>query len=372
MASVFLLIFITLAMQMLSITELIVNRGVKVAQVLSMIGFLLPEMMLFALPAASLIAVVVAFLRLSSDNELIAIKSSGVSLYQMLPPVALLSFMAFLLALFLGVYGIPWGSKSFKNLLFAIAESQADSVVKTQVFSEPFKGVTFYVSSFSEQDRAMRNVFVVDRRDAKLTNTVVARESRVIMHPKEKIITLQFQDGTIFVVEENKESVRTIAFDTYDMNIGLKDIRASLSSRETKPKEMSITELREQLSSEGKGGVEHNDMMIELLERLTIPLAVFLMGIIGMPLGAQLKVAGRSGGVGVSLSIFLVYYMCLAGAKSISETGAVPPLIAMWVPNSFLTALCILLFWFAAKEKPIGLVPQILARIRRLRGTVLP
>jgi lipopolysaccharide export system permease protein len=276
------------------------------------------------------------------------------------------------LALFLGVYGIPWGSKSFKTLLFTIAESQADSAVKAQVFSEPFEGVTFYVSSFSEQDRAMRNVFVVDRRDARVTNTVIARESRIIMHPKEKIINLQFQDGTIFVVENNKESARTLEFNNYDMNIGLKDIMASLSSHKRKPKEMSMQELLEQLRSDDEKGTEYNDMMIELLERVTIPLAVFLMGIIGMPLGAQLKVAGRPGGVGVSLTIFLVYYMCLAGAKSVSETGAIPPLIGMWMPNSFLTALCILLFWFAAKEKSIRFVPQMLVRIKRLRGTVLP
>jgi lipopolysaccharide export system permease protein len=358
-------------MEMLSITELIVNRGVKVVQVLSMVAYLLPEMILFALPAASLIAVVVAFLRLASDNEIIAIKSSGVSVYQMLPPVALLSVAACLLALFVGIYGVPWGHKSFKNLLFEIAESKADVGIKTQVFSEPFDGVTFYVNSFSEQDNTMKNLFVVDRRDERVTNTVVAAEGKISVHAEEKIITLQFRRGTIFIVENKKDSARTIGFDSYDMNIGLKDILASLSEKRLKPKEMSVAELWAGLTAKGEAGPDYNSMMIELLERLTIPLGVFLMGIIGMPLGAQLRVKGKSAGVGVSLAIFLVYYMFLAGAKSVSETGVIPPAIGMWAPDALLLILCGLLFRLAAKEKSIRFLPKAFPGLRKLRRQAL-
>jgi len=61
-----------------------VGQGVHLGQVIGMVVYLLP--------AATLIAVVVAFLRLSADNEVVALQSSGVSLYQMLSPVVVLSF----------------------------------------------------------------------------------------------------------------------------------------------------------------------------------------------------------------------------------------------------------------------------------------
>ena len=83
-ASLFVSVFIVLATKMVSITELIVSRGVKASQVFWMLVFLLPDIVAFALPAATLIAVVVAFLRLSADSEIIALEASGVSLYQML------------------------------------------------------------------------------------------------------------------------------------------------------------------------------------------------------------------------------------------------------------------------------------------------
>ena len=92
LASLFVSVFIILATKMLSITELIVSQGVHLAQVIGMVVYLLPDIIAFALPAATLIAVVVAFLRLSGDNEVVALQSSGVSLYQMLSPVVVLSF----------------------------------------------------------------------------------------------------------------------------------------------------------------------------------------------------------------------------------------------------------------------------------------
>ena len=82
---------------MLSITDLIVARGVPVTQVARMVAYLLPDIVAFALPAASLIAVLLAFLRFSVDSEIIALKSCGISLYQMLPPVVLLSFLGLLI-----------------------------------------------------------------------------------------------------------------------------------------------------------------------------------------------------------------------------------------------------------------------------------
>ena len=117
LASLFVSIFIILATKMLSITDLIVSRGVHVAQVVGMVVYLLPDIIAFALPAATLIAVVVAFLRLSADNEVVALESSGISIYQMLSPVVVLSFFGLLIAVMVSVIAVPWGNRSFKNLV---------------------------------------------------------------------------------------------------------------------------------------------------------------------------------------------------------------------------------------------------------------
>ena len=367
LACLFVSIFIILATKMLSITELIVNRGVHVGQVVRMLLYLLPDIIVFALPAACLMAVVVAFLRLSADSEIIALKSSGVSLYQMLPSVVALSLSGLLIALVIGTVLVPWSNRSFKDLIFQIAESNADLGIKERVFCEPFDNVIFYVNSFSTRERVMKDVFVADRREKDVTNTIVAQQGRIIPHPQERIITLHFLNGTIFMVGRNLQSSRTIQFNTYDLNIGLKDIMAALASRKKAPKEMTVGELARQLGKSQKGTQEHNETMIELLEKFSIPLAVFLMGIIGVPLGAQLRARGRSAGIGVSLLVFLIYYMCLAGMKSICESGTIPPTFGIWIPDLFLLISCIYLLRRVAHERSINFLGSLLLKIKRTR-----
>ncbi|MCD6296657.1 MAG: LPS export ABC transporter permease LptF [Deltaproteobacteria bacterium] len=359
LASLFVSVFIILATKMLSITELIVSQGVHLAQVIGMVVYLLPDIIAFALPAATLIAVVVAFLRLSGDNEVVALQSSGVSLYQMLSPVVVLSFFGLLIALMISVIAVPWGNRSFRNLVFQIAESKADLGIKEHVFCEPFDEVVFYVNSFSGRERVMKDVFVVDRRDRAITNTIIAEEGRIFLHLQEKIITLRFLRGTIFAVGKDHKSARTIGFKTYDLNIGLKDIMDALASREKDPKEMSIGELGKQLKTKTEKEAKRNEMMIEFLERFSIPLAVFFMGIIGAPLGAQMRARGRSEGIGVSLVVFFSYYICLAGMRSVCETGFISPSIGMWFPDLFLLFCCIYLLRISARQRSLNILSGI-------------
>ena len=353
-ASLLVTVFVILATKMMSITELIVNRGVQVGHVVRMVLYLLPDIIGFALPAAALMAVVAAFLRLSGDNEIISLKACGVSLYQMMPPVVALSLAGLLVSAMVGVVAVPWGNRSFKDLVFQMAQSKADLGIRERIFCEPFDNVVFYVNSFSSKERVMKDVFVVDRRDQEVTNTIVAEQGRINSYPDKRLINLHFLKGTIFMTEKDLGSARSIRFNSYDMNIGLKDIMAQLASRKKAPKEMSIGELKEQLSRAPKSEFRHNEMLIELLEKVTVPIAVFLMGIIGVPLGAQIRARGRSAGIGVSLIVFLVYYMCLAGMRSICETGMVSPWMGVWVPDLFLGIACIYLFRRVANERPIN------------------
>ncbi len=359
LASLFVFIFIMMAARMLSITELIVTRGVRASQVAGMVLFLLPDILTFALPAVTLMSVVVAFLRLSADSEIIAMKSSGISLYQMLPPVIIFSLAGFFACLAISTVAAPWGNRSFKDLLFKIAETKADLGIKERVFCEPFGNLVFYVNSFSREKRLLKDVFVVDRRDREMTNTIVSDEAQVIMRPAERTITLLFLRGTIFLVEKNLSASRTIKFNTYALNIGLKDVLADLASRRKAPHELSPGQLIAQLKETPETEAVYNRIMRELLEKVSIPLAVLLMGIIGVPLGAQIRGRGRSAGIGVSLMVFAVFYLFLMIIRSVCSTGVLSPMIGVWIPDIFLIFAVIYLLRRASDERPIHLLPRL-------------
>ena len=363
LASLAVFLFIVLAARMLNLAEWMINHGVHPFQLARMIFYLLPGMILFALPAVLLMAVFVAFHRLSNDNELQAIKSSGISLYQMLPSVVLISLAGFLAALFLSSSAGPWGRKSFKDFVFMIAYSRADLGIQERIFCEPFKGITFYVSNFAPKERAMKDVFLVDRRDPAMTTTIVAREGRIDSREDLRLITVRFLDGTIFMVDKKQEEGRTITFSTYDLGIGLDDIMPALAGREKDPKEMSFEELRNGLKGPPRQDSRQPEILLELMERFSIPFAVFLMGLIGAPLGAQLRAGGRLVGVVVSLMIFLFYYLLLVGVRSIGETGFLSPAVGSWLPVLFLLSACLYLMKRSEKEKSIAFFEQLL-RVR--------
>lgn len=363
LASLAVFLFIVLAARVLNLAEWMINHGVHPFQLAKMIFYLLPGMVLFALPAVLLMSVFVAFHRLSNDNELQAMKSSGISLYQMLPSVVLISLAGFLVALFLSSSAGPWGRKSFKDFVFTIAHSRADLGIQERIFCEPFKGVTFYVSNFAPKERVMKDVFLVDRRDPAMTATIVAREGRIDSREELRLITVRFLDGTIFMANKKQEEGRTITFSTYDLGIGLDDIMPALAGREKDPKEMSFEELRNGLKGPPKQNSRQPEILLELMERFSIPFAVFLMGLIGAPLGAQLRAGGRLVGIVVSLLIFLFYYLLLVGVRNIGETGFLSPAVGSWFPVFFLLCACLYLMKRSEKEKSVALFERLL-RVR--------
>lgn len=361
LASLAVFIFIILAARMLQLMEWIINYGASPLDVLVIILSLFPGAILFALPATLLMAVLVAYLRLSADNEIVALKTSGFSFYQMVPPALLVSLIALFAGLFISLQAAPWGTKTFKQFLFDLAYSKMDIGIKERVFSEPFQGVTFYINNFSLKDRSMEDIFLVDRRDPAMVNTITAKSGRILIHPKSRVVTVHFEDGWIFSTEKKLESARTMKFSTYKLTIDASDLMASTVSREKGRKEMGIREILQRLRKNPAGGTDNNEVAVELMERFSIPLAVFLMGLIGVPLGAQIKSGGRLVGIVVSLLIFLLYYLSLVGMRNIGETGMLSPFVAPWIPVLLLAAIGAFLARKASRDEPIHLLSRIVA-----------
>ena len=100
--------------------------------------------MLFTIPIALLIAILIAMGRLSADNEITALKTSGVSLMQIYYPVAIASLITFIITIIVGYFLVPQSNFATKRLLFTIAQQNASIGIKEKVFNSDFKGFLFY------------------------------------------------------------------------------------------------------------------------------------------------------------------------------------------------------------------------------------
>ena len=342
--------FLILAGRILKLTEWMVNHGIGLSQVLLITLYTLPYVLFFTLPMATLLGSLIAFSRLNEDNEIIALRSSGISLFQILPPVVTFSIISYLFASLVAIYLFPMGNHSMARLLFEVAQVNTSIGIKQGVFNDSIPNIVLYADHISATDQTMEGVFIFDERDPTLSNTIIARRGKISSDPKQMSINLHLVDGASFMVSKDLDSSRRLRFKSYDLNIELADIMHKFSSRMKGEKEMSISELRRQLKETKEGTARHNILTIELQGKFSIPLACLLLGLIGLPLGLMVRTKGRSWGIALSIAIFMTYYILLSAADSLGETGKLNPLLAIWIPDIVLGAATFMLFWRTTRD----------------------
>ena len=347
--------FVFLTTKILDITNLIVNYRIGIGTVVLMLLYTVPYFLVFVIPMSVMMAVLLTFLRLSKDNEIIALKASGVSIGSLLPPVLLFCLLGCLLTGFMSVFGLPWGSLSVKKMTYQIAASHLNIGIKAMTFNDNFKGVMIYVSKVDLKNNMLIDVFIEDQRSENMVSTVVAPRARLLSEPDKLALQLQLYDGTINQVNLKSRSVHSIHYNVYNIALDLKKAVSAARSTGKDEKEMSLSELRRYISSATGKDAQYYLSLIELHKKFSIPFACIVLGFLAVPLGVQSRSAKRSFGLGLGLVFFLVYYLILSAGFVFGEAGVYPPAIGMWAPNIVMGAIGLVLFFRTAREQPVGI-----------------
>ncbi len=356
--------FVFLMRQILDITNMIVNYQVGILAFAFMLLFSMPFFLIYIIPMSVMMAVLLTFLRMSGDNEIVALKAGGISLYRMLPPVVLFSLVCTLITLFMAVYGMPWGQQAYKRLALEVAQSNFNLGIKARQFNDSFEGVMFYVNEVDTKTRALKDIFIEDQREAGASSTVVAPRGNLLSGAEPYSFVLRLYNGTINRVNLKDKTAHTISFDTYDLRLDLSQAVSAVRRGKRSAKEMSLSELREQLKSTPRKDQRYYSLLLEFHKKWSIPFACIALGILAAPLGVQSNTSRRTAGLGIGLTAFLIYYLMLSAGLVFGETGNYPPLIGMWVPNIIMGGAGIYLLVKTANDRPIGLL-EILKKWRR-------
>jgi len=342
--------FIVLAGRILKLTEWMINHGTHLSQLLLITLYTLPYVLFYTLPMATLLSSIIAFSRLNEDNEIIALKSSGISVSQLMPPVFAFSVISFILALITSIYLIPVSNYSLSSLLFDVAKSSTSIGIKEGVFNNSIPNIVMYADHISSQDHSMEGLFIFDERDPDLPNTIIARKGRIYSDSQQMSIALHLSDGSILMVGKQLDTSRVLQFKSYQLNIGLSDLMSKFSSQKKGIKEMTISELKESIKDSERGTIRHNKLSLTLQKKFSIPFSCLLLGIIGFPLGLMVKAKGKSWGIALSIGIFICYYALLTASDSLGETGKIDPTLAMWIPNILLGISTIIILWKKSRD----------------------
>jgi len=364
--------FIFLMTKILDITNLIVNYKINLFSVFLILVYSVPRFLSFVIPMSVMMAVLLTFLRLSSDCELDALKAGGVSIYSLMPPVLAFSVMGMILSCFLTVYAMPWGMISMKELTFRVAASHANAGLKERTFNDSFKDVMLYINKIDVKKKRLIDVFIEDKRSKNIVSTIVAPKGKLFGEPDKLVFHLQLYNGAINQVNLENRSAHSINFDTYDVSL---DFKKTLTTSKSGPKdedEMSLVEFRQYLNTAAIKDEQYYTTLIEFHKKFSIPFACIALGILAVPLGVQSESAKRSSGLGLGLVFFLIYYLMLSAGQVFGEAGVYPPAIGMWVPNVVMGGLGLFLVVRTANDRPVKIdsaIDPVRKKIRQILGT---
>jgi lipopolysaccharide export system permease protein len=365
--------FILLVAKIFTFTDLVVNKGVSPVVLIHLIGYKLPYFFVFTFPMSILMATLVTFLRLSHDHEITALKASGVSLTQLLPPVLMLSVFAHLITTFMAVYLIPEGNRAFKGLVDELTQQKAYVGITPRIFIDDFEGLVLYVNSVDTSGRYLENIFIADERDPGLSHAIIAQKGVVMgnAQTKAKGLALRLSDGEIHYDSKDLKNTDTVQFNTYELSLDLTQSAKSSGPGELGESEMRLKELWEEIQKVETKDVKYNMLVMEFHEKFSVPFSCLILGFIGLAIAVQSKAYGFSASVAMALGVFLVYYVLLSAAKSFGESGAIPPALGMWMPNLLLGALSTVMFVSACRERPMRSL-EVLIRIAEKVKSLFP
>ncbi|MFW6081280.1 MAG: LPS export ABC transporter permease LptF [Desulfosalsimonas sp.] len=359
--------FVFLMREILDITNMIVNYQVSLGIFLLMIVYSMPYFLVYIIPMSVMMSVLLTFLRMSSDNEILALKSAGVSLYHMLFPVLVFAAAGAAVTVFMAAYGMPWGKSSYENLSMQVVQSNFNIGLKERQFIDSFDGVMMYVNEVDMKTRGMQGVFIEDNRDSGPASTVVAPEGYLFEGEKPHTFVIRLYGGIVSQGEPGGKSFHATRFDTYDIRLDLQSAASGRGSGSRDEKEMGLGELLDYLASSDGTDRKYYSMHMEFHRKFSIPFACLALALLAMPLGVRTVSRKKSAGLGIGLVCFLMYYLLLSGGMVLGEARGYHPAPLLWFPNVVMGALGLYLLRKAANDSPSALA----APLRKARGLIM-
>ena len=353
----FVLTFVLLMGKILQIMDLMVNKGISVVDILHLVMLIMPSFLMFTIPIALLVSILIAMGTFSADNEITALKAAGVSLLQIYYPVAIASLLTFICTIVIGYYLVPQSNFATKKLLFELATQNASIGIKEKVFNSDFKDLLVYADKIPANGEYMEGVIISDKRSTEEQNTIIAKKAFLVADTKRMIVKLRLENGSIHTVSPDLKNYRKVDFRIYDLILDLSTTLATYSEEYKSSTEMTLTELLERMKKPGLEGSAIRELAIEVHKKFSIPLSCIFFGLLALPLGITSHRAVKSRGFAVGIIIVAAYYLLRIGGEALAETGKLSPAVGVWTPNVIFAIIGVLLFYFAYRElTPLQLI----------------
>jgi len=349
--------FVLFVPKLVKLMEIFVRHSGSGSQVAILFLCIVPSVLVFTIPMAVLIGVLLGLGRMSMDSEIIALTALGISRKRILVPVGVLAVLGAVLTLVMTAWLAPLSLRTGRDIEGTLITSQISFAVQPRVFDERFPHLVLYVNDVSASGTHWNGVFLAEAGADSNSQITLAESAIVIAEPTLGKLELHLNDGT------THEFSRTTP-DHYSITaFGRTDWPMEFTTM-LPPKERTISYPERPLRELWRDhGPNWRDARVELNQRLAFPAACFVFALIAVPLGAQPRRGGRAAGSLLAIVIIAGYYLILVTGAGFARQGILPPFFGIWAAN--IAIALIALFLFPRMERYRGDVrtPEFVTRL---------
>jgi lipopolysaccharide export system permease protein len=326
-------IFVFMMFQALRLADFFINRGVGGAMLGKLSALMALSFLPMALPPAFLIAVLMAYGRLSADSELVAMKASGISLVRMAVPPLVISIAMMGVSLLLNSEWVPWGAREFKSTLIKVSNTKVVGTIKQGTFTG-FFDLLIFADKVDTKNNRLEKVFIFDEREAKNPLTVVAQSGEILQVKTGTELgmaaVLKLYDGSIHHNDLQGNTYQKIEFGEYSLYLKVDE---GASETQMKPHMYTHKELLAWMARTKPGNFDWSESRGEYWRRIAVAGSFMLFVFLGIGFGTVRTRAVRAGAAMTAIVILLLYWGTQTAASAAMQKGLIPPWFAMQVPN---------------------------------------
>lgn len=250
---------------LLDLLDLLISKGIPLWIVIKLFVLGLGWMVVLSIPCGVLVAALMTYGRLSQDNEIIALRASGVHLARIiLPTLATSVIVAAALALF-NNYVLPETNYAFAGLMQEISRQRPTAEIREGVLVDDFRGYNLWIGRLDDRTGQMRDILVLDARENPGSpRTIMARSGTLRYRPAEGLLTLDLRDGEIHEADPAAPdgAYRRMHFNSQSMNIeDPSDRFRSGGKHQRSQREMSVPMMQAEVSRLRREGARQDSLV---------------------------------------------------------------------------------------------------------------
>lgn len=288
----------------------------------------MPEIIRLITPVAVLLASLFTAGKMSSLNEITAIKAGGISLYRFMAPFIIVSFIISLTSVYVGGYLVPMANK---HKVFIEQTYMKKGIVYfgSNIFFQDTKSRIVTINYYDIANKQAHQISIQEFSPIDKTR-LIKRTDALRMRYDEQKKCWTLINGTIRSISDSSEVLeKFIEHEFYGLNFKPDDVM----KKQRKPEEMSLTELSEFANEQKRTGNDPTSILIEYQSRIAYAFASVVVVFFGLPISTNRRKGGLAIQFGINLLITFIYLVFMKISQAFGKNGVLDPFITAWIAN---------------------------------------